>query len=76
VNGLRGWAGQTSQSAQSLLGLEVAPFVHDQVVEERLKQQLKSWLVQNEIRNSPGVQKAIKKVVERRNAEVDEDSPI
>jgi len=69
LNQLRGLVAATSQGTQRLLGLEVAPFVQDEREERRLKQQLKDWLVRNEVRNERGVDGAIKNVVERRNAE-------
>lgn len=52
------------------LEMEGRPWVGDEAEERRVKQALVSWLVQNEIRNTSEVQSAIKRVVERKNAEV------
>jgi hypothetical protein len=71
LNQVRGLASLTAQGTQRLLGLEVAPFAGGENAggEGRLKLQLKNWLVQNEIRNEQGVDAAVRRVVERRNAE-------
>jgi len=71
---LRGIAGIANQDAQRLLGLEMAPFAQDPPAEGRLKQQLKAWLLQNEVRNDPGVTAAIQNAVERRNDELQSQS--
>jgi hypothetical protein len=62
-----------NQESQRLLTLEVTPFVQNPTSENTLKEQLKSWIVLNEIRNERGVQSAIERVVERRNGEVVEE---
>jgi hypothetical protein len=59
----------TNQESQRLLALEVAPFVQNPSAEQSLREQLKSWIVLNEIRNDRGVQAAIQGVVQRRREE-------
>lgn len=58
--------GAIDHDAKRLLELEMVPFVNDMGLEARLKGQLKTWLVQNEIRNDPGVDAAIRRVLDRR----------
>jgi hypothetical protein len=72
MNQLMGIAAMTQQDTQRLLGLEVAPFKENANAEKRLKEQLKVWLVQNELRNEAGVNAAIRRVAERRNAGTEE----
>lgn len=62
------WArmGSIDQVSQRLLELETAPFLNDAQLERRLKGQLKTWLVQNEIQNDPGVNTAIQAALARR----------
>jgi hypothetical protein len=55
--------------AQRMLEMESSPFVGDETLEPQLKNALVNWLVQNEVRNTPEVQRAIKRVVERKNEE-------
>jgi hypothetical protein len=66
-------ASLTHQESQRLLTLEVAPFVQNPAAEKSLRDQLKSWIVLNEIRNEQGVQSAIQRVVQRRNESVQEE---
>jgi hypothetical protein len=75
MNQLRGIVGLTNQGAQRLLELEFAPFRSEgnEKGMDRLKRELGSWLVNNEIRNERGVDAAIRTVVERRNAEAREE---
>ena len=49
-----------------LLGLEISPFHQDERAETRAKDQLKAWLVRNEIRNERGVSEAIAQAIQRR----------
>ena len=49
-----------------LLGLEISPFHQDEQAETRAKDQLKAWLVRNEIRNERGVSEAIARAIQRR----------
>jgi hypothetical protein len=58
--------GAIDNDAKRLLELEIVPYVNDTELEARLKGQLKTWLVQNEIRNDPGVDAAIRRVLDRR----------
>lgn len=60
-----------NQETQRLLELELAPFRSEEDGRgiARLKREVGSWLVNNEIRNERGVNAAIQGVVERRNAE-------
>jgi hypothetical protein len=55
-----------SRDAHRLLELEVVPFMGDPDMEKRLREQLKGWLVQNEVRNDPGVSAAIRRALERK----------
>ena len=58
-----------------LLGLELSPFHQDERAETRAKDQLKAWLVRNEIRNERGVSEAIARAIQRRgNASTAVDS--
>lgn len=58
-----------------LLGLEISPFHRDERAETRAKDQLKAWLVRNEIRNERGVSEAIARAIQRRgNASTTVDS--
>jgi hypothetical protein len=62
--------GATNQDSQRLLALEHAPFAGNARSETAMRERLVEWLVQNEVRNDPGVSAAMKRAVERRNAEV------
>jgi len=50
-----------------LLGLELSPFRDDRQMEGRARDQLKAWLVRNEIRNDPGVSAAVTRAIQRRS---------
>lgn len=71
MNQVMTMAAVTQQDTQRLLGLEVAPFKENGDAEKRLKEQLRVWLVQNELRNEAGVAAAIRRVAERRNEEAE-----
>jgi hypothetical protein len=62
----------TQQDSQRLLALEHMPFAGDSRQEGIMKERLIEWLVQNEVRNDPTVSATMKRVIERRNAEVEE----
>jgi hypothetical protein len=49
-----------------LLGLEMSPFREDAQLEARAREQVRAWLVRNEIRNEPGVAAAIQRALQRR----------
>ena len=59
--------------SQRLLALEHTPFAGDARQEGIMKERLIEWLVQNEVRNDPAVSAAMKKAIERRNAEIEGD---
>jgi hypothetical protein len=61
-----------NQDARRLMELEVVPFMGDPDMEKRLREQLKTWLVQNEIRNDPGVSAAIERALERKRHSIEE----
>jgi hypothetical protein len=63
----------TTQDSRRLLALEHAPFAGDARRETGVRERLVEWLVQNEVRNDPGVSAAMKRAVERRNAELEGD---
>jgi hypothetical protein len=69
LNQLAGTLREIDADAGRMLNLETAPFLGDDALEARLKEELTSWLVQNEVRNAPEVQRAIQRVVERKNEE-------
>jgi len=56
-----------------LLALEMSPFRDDHQMEGRARDQLKAWLVRNEIRNDAGVSAAIKQAIQRRSQGSEED---
>jgi hypothetical protein len=68
LNKLHGIVQTMDKDADRLLQLETVPFFNDDELETRLKMQLKSWLVQNEVRNAPEVDRAIQNVLSRRLA--------
>ncbi len=53
-------------TASRLLDLDMAPFVGDERGIRELKDQVKNWLVTNQIRVDPGVSGAIQTVMARR----------
>jgi hypothetical protein len=55
-------------AAQRMVQLESIPFMGDATLESRLKACMTSWLVQNEVRNDSGVQRAISRAFEKRNS--------
>ncbi|KIW01771.1 uncharacterized protein PV09_06943 [Verruconis gallopava] len=61
----------TTLDSQRLLALEHAPFAGSARSESAMRERLVEWLVQNEVRNDPAVSAAMKRAIERRNAEVD-----
>jgi hypothetical protein len=61
--------GATNQDSQRLLSLEHAPFRGNKRGEDKVRERLVEWLVQNEVRNDPAVASAMRRAVEKRNAE-------
>lgn len=62
-----------NMETKRLLGLEMSPFREDQRLESRARDQLKAWLVRNEIRNEPGVSAAIARAIQRRSQGTEDD---
>jgi len=50
----------------NLLNLQTVPFMNDEELEGRLKEQMKAWMVRNEIRNDKGVDAAVRAALERK----------
>jgi len=59
-------AKHTDQEAGRLLGLELTPFASDETTEQEVKQQLRSWIVQNTIRSNQEVRDAMGRALQRR----------
>ena len=70
---IRRMTGMMQSDSQRLLALEHTPFAGDARQEGIMKERLIEWLVQNEVRNDPAVSAAMKKAIERRNAEIEGD---
>jgi hypothetical protein len=73
LNKLYGIVSNMDNDVDRLLRLETVPFFNDDEVETRLKMQLKSWLVQNEVRNAPEVDSAIQNVLLNRRVGTNDD---
>ena len=54
--------------ASRLLGLEIVPFRAHKGDMERARDQTKAWMMKNRIAQDPGVQAAVQRVLERREA--------
>lgn len=72
TNQIRGMVRATKENSQRLLQLECMPFKgqEDEKGMERLKRELSSWLVNNDIQKQPGVQAAMQRVMEKRMEEM------
>lgn len=73
IDRLAAVASALDMETKRLLGLELSPFREDQQLEARARDQLKAWLVRNEIRNEPGVSAAIARAIRRRGGQADDD---
>lgn len=69
IDRLTGLARALDMETKRLLSLEMSPFREDQQLESRARDQLKAWLVRNEIRNEKGVSAAIARAIQRRSQE-------
>ncbi|KAI9807487.1 MAG: hypothetical protein M1825_005427 [Sarcosagium campestre] len=56
--------------ATRLLGLDLAPFINDELAMKDVRSRLKEWLVQNTIRSEPEVRDAMGRVMSRRRTGV------
>lgn len=74
TNQLRGIVRVTKENSQRLLQLECMPYIGQEGEKgmDRLKRELSSWLVNNEIQKQPGVQAAMQRLRERRIEEISE----
>ncbi|QDS67623.1 hypothetical protein FKW77_004254 [Venturia effusa] len=71
---IRQLARATKENSQKLLQLECMPFIGQEGDKgmDRLKRELSSWLVNNEIQKQPGVQAAMQRARERKLQEIGE----
>lgn len=74
TNQIKGMVRVTKENSQRFLGLECAPFKgrEDEKGMDRLRRELSSWLVNNEIQKQPGVQAAMESARERKLEEIRE----
>ncbi|KAE9992512.1 hypothetical protein Vi05172_g10434 [Venturia inaequalis] len=74
TNQIRGIVHATKENSQRLLQLECMPFKGQEGEKgmERLKRELSSWLVNNDIQKQPGVQAAMQRVMEKRIEQMSE----
>lgn len=59
----------TNSELSRLMQMELIPFASEPSAGRQLRETLKNWLVQNNLRNDPEVNMAIQQVLERRRAE-------
>ena len=71
LQNLEQWSGMNGVEANRLLGLDIAPFRGEPEAAQTLREQIQDWLVTNTIRNDQDVQKAVRNVVSRRQAEAE-----
>ena len=63
----------TQSDSQRMLAMEHMPFAGDAKQEGIMRERLVEWLVKNEVNNDPAVSAAMKRAIERRNAEIEGD---
>ena len=70
---IRRMVAMTQSDSQRMLAMEHMPFAGDAKQEGIMRERLVEWLVKNEVNNDPAVSAAMKRAIERRNAEIEGD---